>query len=198
MPLEHDGAPRFTAEQRDEILSLANRLQAQHEGTVGTDELVRAAEEAGIDPRFVHEAAMRLGQKAKPISPAAKIAFGLFVLQACGFMFVQNPWIGANRAPASHEMWFAVAFAFFLALWGGRSREVRWFSPLAAISAWIAVGIATATFTFFVNGHQIGPWVLPMAAFFAMLQAIAALCGAVAAAGLDRTPEAKAFRLYRG
>lgn len=61
MSLRHE-APRLTAEQRDAILDLAARLQARHEETTDLDALAEAAEEAGLEPRFVHEAARSLAQ----------------------------------------------------------------------------------------------------------------------------------------
>lgn len=187
--LEHD-APHFTPEQRDEILSLANRLQARHEGSVGADELVRVAEEAGIDPRFVQEAALRLGQKSRPLPRSLGVAFGLFVLQAGFFVFIQNLSIGGGRSVSAFEVSFAIAMAFFLALWAARERRVRWFTPLVALSVWTALFLAATGLSYLSGVHQ--SWILQTALVFGFAQAVAAMFGAVAAAGvesLDRAPQ---------
>jgi hypothetical protein len=185
--LEHNDTPRFTAEQRDEILNLANRLQGQHEGTVGADELVRVAEEAGIDPRFVHEAAMRLGRKPQPISRAPLIAVCLFAFQAVAYMFVQNPGLYSTRSIAFPELAFAAFTAFALGLWASRERRVRFFVPVASIIVWTVTGLAMSGFTI-LTVHEAAVWVLPLACVFGLLQSVAALCGVVVAAGFDRKP----------
>ncbi len=188
MALEQNDAPRFTAEQRDEILNLANRLQAQHEGTVSADELVRVAEEAGIDPRFVHEAAMRLGRKPQPISRTPLYALCLFALQAVAYMFVQNPGVSGTRSIGSRELLFAAFTAFALGLWASRERRVRYFVPVASIIVWTVTGLAMSGFTI-LRLHEAAVWVLPLACVFGFVQTVAAFCGTVVAAALDRKPE---------
>ena len=102
MPPEHD-APRFSPEQSARLLDLATRLEAQHQSTVGVEELVRAAEEAGIDPRFVRQAAAILPTHESAAAPylrpglGALSAFGLalFALGSIPSMpFVQQRFPG--------------------------------------------------------------------------------------------------------
>lgn len=60
MSLRHDDdLPPLTPEQRSEALRLAARLQAE---ATSQQEFFRAAEEAGIEPRFLHEAVAHVAQ----------------------------------------------------------------------------------------------------------------------------------------
>lgn len=196
MPLEHDDAPRFTLDQRDAILNLAARLQVQHEATVGVDELFAEAVAAGIDPRFVHDAAMRLGRKSQPRHLRSPLfAFVLFTLQACLFMLYECHWF--NRGGTSLEwplLFFAGAISLLLALWAARQPIIRRFVPLAALVVWIATAIP---FYFLVGSGS--DWVLPVAFAYAATQSLAALIGLFAAVYVERTSRnARSFRLYRG
>jgi hypothetical protein len=137
VPLEHD-APRYTPEQRDAILNLATRLQMEHETTVGADDLVRAAEEAGIDARFVHDAAMRLGRKPQGSVTlrGPLIAFILTILQAGLFAM---DLLHSHRFPEPLDLLASGAVMFPLAFWGAQYPTVRRFVPVTAIVVWIAL-----------------------------------------------------------
>lgn len=185
MPLEHQDDPRFTPEQRDEILNLANRLQAQHEATVGADELVRVAEEAGIDPRFVHEAAMRLGTRSRLNHRSLALATTAFSLQAFVFLFCQNIGIGGSRGIASHEVIFAATVAFVLGVLIARDKAIRWYVPLTLAAGWIVAGMLAGV----LGRGEAASWLFNVAATFGGIQLLAALCGSALAAGLDRSPE---------
>ncbi|RYG27011.1 hypothetical protein EON82_01040 [bacterium] len=187
MALEHE-PQRFTPDQRDEILNLAAHLQVRHQDTLDADELIQAAQEAGIDPRFVHEATMRLAQKSRPLPRSLLLALGTFVLQAGFFVFVQAPMIPGGRSVSSFELAFAVATAFFIALWAARERRVRWFAPLVALAVWFALFLATTAFTALQGVEQ--HWVLQDCVAFGFAQAAATLIGAIATAGIDRLDRA--------
>ena len=184
MPLDHEEGPRFSSEQRDAILNLAARLQGEHEATVGADELARAAEEAGIDPRFVQEAAMRMGQKTPPLPRSLLVAFGFFLVQACFFVFIQNPSLPGGRSLSAFELAFAFAMAFFLGLWAARVRSLRWYVALVPLGMWTALFFAVGLYATFNGIDQY--WAFGDCVAFGITQAAAALFGAVGAAGLDR------------
>ena len=66
MSLRHDDElPPMTSDQQAEAIRLAARLQAEHEAR-STNGLLQAAAEAGIDPRFVREAASNLANAPRP------------------------------------------------------------------------------------------------------------------------------------
>jgi hypothetical protein len=190
--LEHDDSFRFTPEQRDEILSLAARLQTQHEATVDIDELARVAREAGIDPRFVHEAAMRVGRRTVPLPRSLLAALAVFTVQAGFFVFVQNPSVPGGRSLSTFELSFAIAMAFFVGLWVARERRIRWYAPLVSLGVWFALYLATTALTFLNGVRQ--DWVLQDCVAFGIAQAVAALFGAIAVAGLDRPDKRPAAR----
>jgi hypothetical protein len=179
-----DEGPRLTPEQRDEVLSLAARLQAHHEATVDVEELARVASEAGIDPRFVHEAALRIGQRSRPLPRSLFAALAMFTAQAGFFVFIQNPSVPGGRSLSAFELSFAISMAFFLGLWAARERRIRWYAPLATLGVWFALFLATTALTSLNGVHQ--DWVLQDCVVFGAAQAVAALFGAIAAAGLDR------------
>lgn len=180
MALEHDNVPRFTPEQRDKILNLASRLQAQHETTVSADELVRVAEEAGIDPRFVQEAAMRLGRKAQPISRTPIFALCFFAFQA--LMFIQNPLLYGSRPNA---VIVSALVSFALALWAAREKRIRPFVPIASTVVWIVTGLAVSGYAI-LRTHEAPIYILPFAVSFGFIQTIAAICGTLISTKLDR------------
>ena len=184
MPFDHEEGPRFTSEQRDAVLNLAARLQGEHEATVGADELARTAEEAGINPRFVQEAAMRMGQKTPPLPRSLLVAFGFFLVQACFFVSIQNPPLPGGRMISGLELSFAFAMAFFLGLWAARVRSLRWYIGLVPLGMWTALFFVLSLYTTFNGIDQF--WALGHWMAFGLVQAAAALFGAVGAAGLDR------------
>jgi hypothetical protein len=193
--LEHDAVPRFTPEQRDEILNIAARLQAQHEGTVGADELIRAAQEAGIDPRFVHQAAMQVARKPQVThTNAPLVAIVLFTLQAGLFMRGQVHWYRQGSNPFDlPTMFCAFFFAAVLGHFAGRDRRLRWCVPLITLATWASLIVAYAAYEW-----SFGPYYglqLPTSALgLAVFQAAAALMGSL----INEAPEgAKSFRLYR-
>lgn len=184
MSLEHDPAPRFTPEQRDAILDLASRLQVQHETTVGIDELMRAAEETGLESRFVQEAAMRLGRPAGPLPRSLLVVLGMFVAQAAFFVFIQNPSLPGLRSLSAFELTFAAVIAFFLGLWASHERRIRWLAPIVPLGVWFTLLLTTILYAW-TNGIDQG-WAGRDCAAFGLTQAVAVLLGAIFAAGVEQ------------
>ncbi len=81
-----DGEERFTPEEESRILELAARLKQRRTGLATVEDLERAAEEAGIEAHYVHEAlrAIRL-TPAKPTSglslPARLLCIAFLAVQ---------------------------------------------------------------------------------------------------------------------
>ncbi len=70
----HDELPPLSAAQQTEVLRLAARLQAEHESTTSFECLVRAAQEAGIEERFLQEAVERVAATPRPYGPTLQPA----------------------------------------------------------------------------------------------------------------------------
>ena len=201
MSLEHRDPPRFTLDQRDEILNLAARLQIQHEATVGVDDLFAEAVAAGIDPRFVQDAAMRVGRKGrqKPRLAAPLLAFLLFVAQA-GFLLGDSfGWFGHGNAILEWpEGVVAAETGLILALWAAREPLTRRFVPLATLAVWLAVGLLTLGTRRIVEGYFPSN-VATTALVYGAIQFVAALLAVMAVREAERIPRnARSFRLYRG
>lgn len=196
MSLEHE-APRFTPAQRDEILNLAARLQTQHEATVGTDELMRAAEEAGLAPRFVQEAAMRLGQPRQTGSYRSLVlAAFLFTLQA-GLLML-NGYFWSRRGHIGLEwpdLMLAAGVSLFIASRASRTLATRRFVPLLPLAAWSALAVSVREANVL---HGTPPWwVFPLAMEYVVPQMVAALVAILLAGALDRRKTDGLPRLYR-
>jgi len=163
---------RFTAAQRDALIDLAARLQAEQEATVGMDELARAAEEAGVDPRFLSEAARRLETPAE-VGPREAIAAlaGLALFDALFFGIVARSWLFPMSPMMGIPLLAVAAFAFAWIF--GRPRALRWVAPLAPVAVWTALGIAAAFAYRFHGDHRFG-LMLQRAATFGLIQAASA------------------------
>ena len=75
MSLQHeDDLPPLTPTQQAEAIRLAARLQAEHEASASSEELIRAAQEAGIEPRFLREAITTV-TKRNAWEPASGVAW---------------------------------------------------------------------------------------------------------------------------
>ena len=168
---------RLTPAQRDALIDLAARLQAEHAGTVGADELARAAAEAGIEPRFLGEAAARFGTAPRAIGVAEPVlaVLGIALFDGLFFGIVSRSWffplVGALRLPLLLAAGFAFASVFV------RHRPLRWIAPLAPLAVWTALGIV-GTIVFRLHHH--GEWrtVAGVAAAFGAVQALAVAAAA--------------------
>jgi hypothetical protein len=152
VPLEHEPT-RLTPEQRDRVLDLAARLQSQHEAGIGVDDLVQAAAEAGIDPRFVHMAARSV--VATPPEPPARTipspdrhVAGILM----GVLTMLNAVVSLlhlGRAESSvGAVWF-ILLAGVTGVWAVRGRLPVWLVPAVLLMTLLT----TQTFLHFV-GHR--------------------------------------------
>lgn len=79
---QDEGLPSLTPDQQAEAIRLAVRLQEEHRSN-DSGSLLRAAEEAGIERRFLDEAVARVSVGRKPThpnNPAIGLILGLIVL----------------------------------------------------------------------------------------------------------------------
>ena len=108
---------RFTPDQRDALILVAARLQAEHEATVGAEELALAAREAGIEPRFLGEAAALLQRERPRVSPGEPLGAlaRLALFDLLFFGVVERHWF-FSVAPALQPLILAAAAAAFFAV----------------------------------------------------------------------------------
>lgn len=161
MALEHrfDEEARLTSEQSKRVVDLAARLQAEHDRTVGVDDLAQAAAEAGIETRFIHEAARRVRTEATPPAPETAyetwpLALGLLAMLGFGacyaepglraWLFYGLPWLLHLAAP----------LALGCAL--GRRGAPAWFLPLLGGFAFF-LGIVLCSTLLAGPYHAYGP-----------------------------------------
>jgi len=149
----------YSPEQQEAILTLASRLQhqARQEATLG--DLERAASEAGIDPRYVREAAgmierdypvglpvVRKSSLDRWVAARGLIAISLFLpAQFLVTTAMLQPWRGS--APAL----VGLLLGLVLPLMAPRGKEWRW--------APAAVSLGGATFSY-IACHMYHAWYL--------------------------------------
>lgn len=178
---------RFTPAQRDALIDLASRLQAEHEATVGTDELVQAAAEAGVDPRFLSEAAARL--ESAPAASPTDVRDPLVALAALAvfdFLFLGvtvRHWFFPIAIGLRFPLLLAAAFAF--SAFCARHRALRWVAPLAPLGIWLSIGVA-ATVAYRLHGSSDWSTMPKFALAFGIVQAFGALLAAGMASLFDR------------
>lgn len=195
MPLEHGDTPRLTTEQRDRVLDLAARLQAQHESTVAVDDLAEAAAEAGIEKRFVQEAVRSLEVEAQP-DLSYRLPLGLFVAQAVAFMLQKDITVSAWQRPLIlHEAVVAAMIAFALAAWASQSRANRSYVVVVPPLVWTTVGIAAS---FYMNQKGlIGAWIPGFATLYGAIQTGAGVLGLLFTTLLAPSRPEPSFRAKR-
>ena len=176
---------RLTTEESRRVIDLAVRLQAEHEGTVAVGDLARAAEESGIEARFVHEALTRLGAESPPDRLSlAWVPMILFPVQAALLLASNFPGSYGHRSVTLHEAMIALVVSFLLAIWTAQRPAFRWVPPIASAGTWVLTG---AAYSFYLNQSFIAAsWVPGVATIFGLVQTAAALFGAVAAARIER------------
>ena len=174
---------RFTPAQRDALIDLAARLQAEQAASVGMDELAQAAREAGVDPRFLGEAALRLDAAPAPVvEPGPREALqslaALALFDALFFGVVTRHWFFPVAPGACLPLMAASAFVFAWTF--GRRWELRWVAPLVPIAVWAALGVAAAVTVRF-HGSYRAPEMLYTATRFGLFQVLGAAVAAVLA-----------------
>lgn len=178
---------RFTPAQRDALIDLATRLQAEHEATVGTEELVQAAAEAGVDPRFLSEAAARLESAPAASPPAVRDPLvALAALALFDFLFlgiVVRHWFFPIAPGLRLPLLLAAAFAFSTVC--ARHRALRWAAPLAPLGIWLSIGVAS-TVAYRLHGSAEWSTMPKYALGFGLVQAFGALLAAGVASLHDR------------
>ncbi len=121
-----------------EAIELAARLQEEerHE-----EALLRAAEEAGIEPRHVREALARLESSSAPTVPLVPVALALVGLVACCFWLAYGSWTPESGLFAASAL-AGLIFGVFSPRW-------RYAGALAA-AGW---GIALAVMMVYNKAH---------------------------------------------
>ncbi len=139
MPLENL-PPRLSPQQRDRAIELAARLQAEHGESIGVDELASAAEQVGIQPQFVHEAARiqmaeeQAALRAKDRRTAYALV-GSLILINFAITFVP----AVRTSLVSSAAGFALlALAGFSSSWCVKGRLSAWVGPSAILSTFAA------------------------------------------------------------
>ena len=131
-----DELPPLTPSQQSEAIRIAARLQAAHEARASNEALLLAAEEAGIERRFLHEAFQSVEAKSRVVrTPHARIpwaaALAIALLLATGFLGIT----GAGG--------FRYDLALGLGLGIGLLMESKtrswWSTPAFVLGGWVAM-----------------------------------------------------------
>ena len=146
MSLRHDDElPPLTPAQQAEAIRLAARLQ-EEEAT--RHDLLAAAEEAGIEPRFMREAAYRVAaapQTVPHIAPSVATVrnWATFALYTLGFLVASTTYVGAGRGLQSVQagIILAVVESAILALFWTRRGRSRLFVYTSLAVAWAMLDI---------------------------------------------------------
>lgn len=182
---------RFTPAQRDALIDLAARLQAEHEATVDAQELARAAAEAGIDPRFLHEAAIRMQAQPAPAPrtsaetdrrTAVAALVTLAIVDTLFFLIRPRGYV----LPREYGMLIALASLCASALIA-RFRPMRFLAPVGAAAIWMAIGISTIFVEKLVRGY-VDYDVPRFIVLSGVVQLVISAIVAGIAAAVDRTP----------
>ena len=196
VPLRHDDEfPLLTSAQQAETLRLAARLQAEHEARSSSEALLQAAAEAGIDARFVREAAQRVvsgSEKTRRPLPRPLIAVALLTVLNWFALVNQR----AEYAGIQLEVWQIVGLAlaaFAASAWVGRERRVRWTMPLAVVAIWLALGLPDLIYHVSLEGRGL-PWLPALIAIVGGLQFAGASLGAFL---WGYEPRSRTGRLHR-
>lgn len=114
-----------------EAIELAARLQEEERHD---EALLRAAEEAGIEPRHVREALARLEKAAVPTVPLAPVALTLVGLVACCFWLAYGSWDAPSALLAASALG-GLAFSVFSPRWrvAAALAAFGWASALAVM-----------------------------------------------------------------
>ncbi|AIE86482.1 hypothetical protein [Fimbriimonas ginsengisoli] len=162
---EFKNEPRFDDRSQQEIIALAARLQREANQSMSLSELERIAMEAGIEPRFVRQAAMRHAEETEPIRTLAPMqdVIGPSALLALAAVFTVQ--VGVVWTLLSGEakvnavlIGGAVAIAFGkLAPALGRSSRYGTYLPLlATIFSIVALTIARSSVVHYGNFQMLG------------------------------------------
>lgn len=146
MALEH-GDKAFSPPEQEQILALAARLQAQHAENVGPEDLVRVAEEVGIEERFVVEAAqaIRLGITSVAVSDrnrmedAARALAPLLLLHLA--LIPRDIGTAVLSTPLYGVFLLATGMLAFRAV---RRGAAPWAVPFVQVAAWMLSYALTA------------------------------------------------------
>lgn len=175
MSLRHDELPPLTPAQQAEALRLAARLQAEANST---DEFLRAAEEAGIEPRFLHEAIRRLPAERQAPNPGP-LVLALLAIPALAILGAFFPLVMA-----------VVLISALMAMVPCSNGRSRIYAAQAAFGGWLLFDLLFVAF-FVLQGS-------PLQVGSDGLVALVTLLGAQLLASLAGTELARqAYRLPR-
>ena len=167
----------LSPEAREEVVRLTARLQAESEQDRN---LLSAAREAGIEDRFLAEAADRMRsahpdppRSSAPILPATVLV--LFVFAQC-YASAGTFLGGTFHGPGTGNLWVSFFFAALLGVVLPRARS-RWLAPLIVLLTWIAL-IAFYRLMAYSSGDPLATMGLTYASRIAALEAALALAGA--------------------
>lgn len=183
MALRHDDAlPPLTTEQQKETILLAARLQAEHEARSSSEALMRAAAEAGIDARFVVQAAHQVAgtkkrrERGKPVPRPLAAALILATLNALAIFW--EPFNNVGVELSGGELTILVAVPFLAALIVAQERRVRWTVPASIAPLWLALALPFGVWSRLYMG-QSPSWLPPLVVIVGALQILAALVGSL-------------------
>ena len=169
-----DELPPLTPSQQAEAIRIAARLQAAHEAHDSNEALLLAAEEAGIERRFLHEAVARLSPEVTatrlvPIAPVVA-AFSGIGAAALWFLFASY---------TLEQTWTVVALVagLILGVFGIRPRS----AAILASAVWLLFGVIQSVYDLTHYG-AFGP----VFQIFIVSIAFRSVVGAALGAGLSR------------
>ncbi len=181
MSLRHeDDLPPMTPSQQAEAIHLAARLQAEHEEN-STERLFQAAEEAGIERRFLDEAAWRVAEGSLPLRPSSAVPrpfIAVLTLTLLNMLALRGQ--SAESVGIVLENWqiaLLVGTPLIASLWVGREPRVRWTVPAAVLAVWLALALPDALYHLLLEGRTL-KWLPALVLIIGGLQFVAALIGA--------------------
>lgn len=181
MPLRHDDElPPLTPAQQAEAIRIAARLQAEHEATSSSEAFRQAAEEAGIERRFLDEAVRHVGRKAEPTLGMSRTLVATLLLATLnGLVLAHQPAESVGVVLADWHIALLVVIPFLASSWVGRERRVRWTMPMAVVAVWLALALPDAAYHLLLEGRTLR-WLPALVVIVGGLQFVAALIGAFA------------------